>query len=187
MKIPAFKCAKKKLRQPYRDFNTLWLRYILGFRGIHPKAYVMRPFSLAGDIGMGAYSHLSPNCKIGPRTRLGNYVMCGPEVCIALGEHRIDLCGTPIIFSGSPERKETCIEDDVWIGARAMIKSGVVVGRGAIIAMGAVVTKDIAPYSIVGGVPAKHRGYRFTSEKEIDIHDAMLEKHPVRGEYCEAT
>lgn len=177
--------ALKKIRQPYRDLKTAYLRHILGFHGIHPKAYVMRPFGLAGDVRLGAFSHLSPNCTIGRGSRLGKYVMCGPEVCIALGEHRMDICGTPVIFSGAPELKETCIGDDVWIGARALIRSGVEVGRGAIIGMGAVVTHDIAPYSIVGGVPAKHRGYRFTSEEEIANHDAMLNNLPFRGNYCE--
>ena len=56
------------------------------------------------------------------------------------------------------------IDDDVWIGYRSIILSGVHIGQGAVIAAGAVVTKDVPPYTIVGGVPAKVIKYRFTSE-----------------------
>ncbi len=56
------------------------------------------------------------------------------------------------------------VEDDVWIGIRAIILSGVRIGQGAIVAAGAVVTKDVPPYAVVGGVPAKVIRYRFPSE-----------------------
>ena len=56
------------------------------------------------------------------------------------------------------------IGSDVWIGARAMIVDGVHVGHGAVVAAGAVVTKDVEPYSIVGGVPARVLRYRFPPE-----------------------
>ena len=58
------------------------------------------------------------------------------------------------------------IENDVWIGNNVLIKGGVTIGNGAIIAMGSVVTKDVPPYAIVGGVPAKIIRYRF-SENDI--------------------
>ena len=57
------------------------------------------------------------------------------------------------------------IEDDVWIGCNATILQGVKIGTGAIVAAGAVVTKDVPPYAIVGGVPAKIIKYRFTEEQ----------------------
>lgn len=61
--------------------------------------------------------------------------------------------------------KKTIIGNDVWIGARAIILSGVKIGDGAIIAAGAVVTKDVEPYTIAGGVPAKPIRKRFTDEQ----------------------
>ena len=63
---------------------------------------------------------------------------------------------------------DTVIGNDVWIGSEAMIMSGITVGDGAVIASRAVVTKDVAPYSIVGSNPAKHIRYRFT-ENEIEL------------------
>ena len=62
--------------------------------------------------------------------------MVGPEVCIAPGEHRFDIPGVPIIFSGRDDVPDTVIEEDVWIGARAIVRAGVTVGRGAIIGSG---------------------------------------------------
>ncbi len=58
-------------------------------------------------------------------------------------------------------RYDIVVENDVWIGSHALILGGVRIGTGAVVAAGAVVTKDVAPYSIVGGVPAKHIKYRF--------------------------
>lgn len=61
------------------------------------------------------------------------------------------------------------IEDDVWIGCNAVIKQGVHIGKGAVIAAGAVVVKDVSPYTIVGGVPAKVIKQRFTSDIVNDL------------------
>jgi lipopolysaccharide transport system ATP-binding protein len=69
---------------------------------------------------------------------------------------------------GHPSCKgDITIGSDVWIGAKATIMSGVKIGHGAIVAAGALVTKDVEPYSVVGGNPAKHLKYRF-DEKQID-------------------
>ena len=176
---------KTRLRQYYRDWSSFRLRKLRGYNRIHPKAFAMRPHDLAKDLEMGAYSHLSPGSSIGRRVRLGNYVMCGPDVKIALGEHRFNVAGAPVIFSGRPDVPETVIEDDVWIGARALIRSGVRVGRGSVIAMGAVVVKDVEPYSIVAGIPARKIKDRFPTLEEITKHDEMLGEEPACGSYCE--
>jgi len=60
--------------------------------------------------------------------------------------------------------KRTIIENDVWIGSRAIIKQGVKVGTGAVIGMGSIVTKDVVPYAVVGGNPAKLIKMRFSEE-----------------------
>jgi serine acetyltransferase len=69
---------------------------------------------------------------------------------------------------GHPSCKgDIIIGNDVWIGAKATIMSGITIGDGAIVAAGSVVVKDVEPYSMVGGNPAKHLKFRFT-EKQID-------------------
>ncbi|MCK1297319.1 acyltransferase [Bradyrhizobium sp. 24] len=73
----------------------------------------------------------------------------------------------------SDPRNWICIEDDVWIGFGATVLSGITVGRGAIIAAGAVVTTSVSPYDIVGGNPARPIGRRFNA-REIEVHERGL-------------
>lgn len=87
-----------------------------------------------------------------------------------------------MILNKGPEaisKGDIVIEDDVWIGSSSMIMSGVKVGQGAIVAAGAVVTKDVPPYAIVGGVPAKVIKYRFDEkiiEKLLNIDFSEVNK-----------
>ncbi len=85
---------------------------------------------------------------------IGNYVRVGPNVCIYVANHNIYDSGIPIVNQGYTE-KDVIIENDVWIGANSVILPGVHIGKGAVIGAGSVVTKNLPPYSICGGVPAK--------------------------------
>lgn len=106
-------------------------------------------------IEIGDYSGIGLAARIqGPLT-MGKYVMMGPEVIIYTHNHRTDRTDKPMMWQGVTPAQRVQIDDDVWIGARAIILPGVHIGRGAIISAGAVVTKDVAAYTIVGGVPAK--------------------------------
>ena len=111
------------------------------------------------------------NCEIGSFTSIANGVVIGG------GMHPIDWVGTsPVFYEGRDSVsakfsefqregvKTTLIGHDVWIGRNALIKQGVTIGNGAVIGMGSVVTKDVAPYAIVGGNPAKLIRYRFPEE-----------------------
>ncbi|HOV98001.1 MAG TPA: acyltransferase [Bacteroidota bacterium] len=86
--------------------------------------------------------------------KIGSNVMFGPHVSIFSENHGIDDITIPIIEQPSI-RKGVVIEDDVWIGANSTILDGVIIGKGSVIAAGSVVTKNILPYTVVAGVPAK--------------------------------
>jgi acetyltransferase-like isoleucine patch superfamily enzyme len=107
-------------------------------------------------------------CSIGPGTTIGG-----------LGAHPLNMISTNPVFYSTlrqcgmtfsdadyfTEMKSVVLGNDVWVGANALILGGVTVGHGAVIAAGAVVTKDVPDYSVVGGVPAKVIKYRFTAEE----------------------
>lgn len=110
--------------------------------------------------------------NINERLIIGNFVSIGGNVLFLLGgNHQYD-CLTTYPFKKKVLFKETeaitkgpiIIEDDVWIGNNAIILSGVKIGKGAIVAAGSVITKNVEPYSIVGGNPAKLIKYRFNQE-----------------------
>ncbi|MGP8321299.1 MAG: acyltransferase [Methanosarcinaceae archaeon] len=85
---------------------------------------------------------------------IGNDVIIGPFVIIHSANHKFDRLDIPIQKQGC-EKLSVNIEDDVWIGANAIILPGVTIGRGSVIGAGAVITRDIPPYSVAAGVPAK--------------------------------
>ncbi|CAK1722425.1 CatB-related O-acetyltransferase [Vibrio crassostreae] len=105
---------------------------------------------------------------------IGDYVCIGAEVVILMGgnhTHRVDWFSLypfmDVIDDAYIGKGDTHIEDGVWLGMRAMVMPGVTIGEGAVVAANSVVTKDVAPYSIVGGSPAKVVKYRF-DESVID-------------------
>ena len=116
-------------------------------------------------------------CTEAPLT-IGKKVIFGPKPTIITGDHRIDIIGKYIIDVTVDEKlpendAPVVIEDDVWCGANVTILKGVTIGRGSVIAAGAVVTQSFPPYSIIGGVPAKLLKMRFT-EEEIRAHESAL-------------
>jgi galactoside O-acetyltransferase len=89
----------------------------------------------------------------------GNNVLVGPYTIIHSGNHRFKDASLPIFKQGF-EFKTITIEDDVWIAAHCTILSGVKLGKGSVVAAGSVVTKDVPPYAVVAGVPAKIISHR---------------------------
>ncbi|MBN2744044.1 transferase family hexapeptide repeat protein [Breznakibacter xylanolyticus] len=147
--------------------------------------------SFSGDVHLGFRSTLGMNNWVHGHVRIGRYCQLGADVMINSTNHPIHYLTTYInrnLFGGELYRiKEVCkieIGHDVWIGHGAIVLGGVRIGNGAIIAAGAVVTKDIAPYTIVGGIPAKSIGVRFSESvcREIeqlcwwDMSDEQLEE-----------
>ncbi|MBS1751529.1 MAG: CatB-related O-acetyltransferase [Bacteroidetes bacterium] len=130
---------------------------------------------IVNDVHIGSYSYLGRN-SLAQHVTIGNYCSIAHDVIIGLGAHPLNMFSTSPLFykanntmrvklvttdSNFQEYKQIQIGNDVWIGARAIILDGVVVGNGAVIAAGAVVTKDVPPFAIVGGVPAKIIKLRF--------------------------
>lgn len=166
-----------------RSIRASFRRFRYGAKFVDHRAYLDGGSSISKDFRLGAYSYIGPSARIAPGVRAGNYVMFGPGVVIIGKDHLFDKPGVPVIFSGRPPAAVTLIDNDVWVGANATIIAGVQIGRGAIVAAGAVVTRDVPEYSIVGGVPAKVIGMRF-DELERVVHDEMLRQPPGRGEFC---
>lgn len=169
------------LRRLARRLRMALLRRRLGLGGVHPTAYVVPPARLSRDLRTGEHCFINRDCWICPGVTLGRYVMLAPEVAIIGGDHVTGIAGTPMIFSGRPEMLPTRIGDDVWIGFRAIVNAGVTIGEGAIIAAGAVVTKDVEPYAVMGGVPARKIGERFPDPQDRARHATALAGPLIEG------
>jgi chloramphenicol O-acetyltransferase type B len=124
-------------------------------------------------VSIGHRSFIGPQCWLQSKINIGNFVMLAGRVAIVGGDHRFDVVAVPAIEAGRDINKTVTICDDVWVGHQAIIMHGVTIGEGAIIAAGSVVTKDVAPYTIVGGVPAKFIKMRF-SEEDMKKHGQAL-------------
>ena len=118
-----------------------------------------------GDVEFGAHSTVNPYAMISGKVRCGDGVRIASHVSIVGFNHGFDDPTVPI-HAQKHETLGITIEDDVWIGANAVVLDGVTIGRGAVIAAGAVVSKDVPSMAIVGGVPAKVVRYRGQSAKK---------------------
>lgn len=150
-------------------------------RNSHNKTHIKNDFNIdIVSVGKNTYGTLYVLAdREDARLRIGSYCSIGPEVTFLLSrEHNYRNMSTyPFKVFCMGEKAEArskgdiAIDDDVWLGYRATILSGVHIAQGAVVAAGAVVTKDVPPYAIVGGVPAKVIKYRFSE----DIINKLLE------------
>lgn len=145
------------------------------------QSTIIKPFSRVfnhttiNNSVIESYSYIGSYCFL-ENVSVGKFCSIAKHSLLGLGRHPINLISTSPLFyrKDNPlkiplldesydfnERLPIVIKHDVWIGARSIILDGVVIGTGAIIAAGAVVTKDVPPYAIVGGVPAQIIKYRF--------------------------
>lgn len=137
---------------------------------------------ISGHLGRGSY--LGENCMI--RGYVGRYCSISNGVRVVIGKHPTEryVSTHPCFYSTRKQAGFTYVEDslfeevkyakdkyhvvignDVWIGENALIYGGVTIGDGAIVAAGAIVNKDVSPYTIVGGIPAKVLRKRFLDEQ----------------------
>lgn len=159
----------------------------------HNETTIKNIFPLE-KVKVGKYTYGELNIKSwgseNEKLEIGNFVSIAEGVIFILGgNHNIKTLSTfPIktkIFKRVNDevfsKGKIVVEDDVWIGMNTLILSGIKIGKGAIVGAGSVVTKDIPPYSIVGGNPARVLKYRFSKEiiekiKDIDLQKIDLDK-----------
>ena len=143
---------------PSFGLRRLWYTRVLGARladhaGIHMGCYIWfyGPGQVRRDgLVLGAHSRINRRCTLDVRGGLhvGENVSISPEVSILTAAHRSDHPDFPV------EARPVVIEDNVWVGTRATILPGVTLGRGSVVAAGAVVTRPVLDRMVVGGVPA---------------------------------
>jgi maltose O-acetyltransferase len=140
-----------------RQFNRLRcaalrlsLRRFGDFNEVDDRVY----FGNGEDVEVGSHCQVNAGCRL-TNVVLGDYVMIGPDVTFISRLHSVDRLDVPMVRQGSIECGQTLVEEDVWIGTRVIVMPGVKIGRGAIIGAGSVVTRDVSPYAIVAGAPAR--------------------------------
>lgn len=172
------------VRDVLRSLRRYYWRKRLGLKHVHPTFLVGGRAQISRDLKAGAYSYVGPGCEVGPGVSIGAYTMLGPGVRILGNDHVFWTAGTPTIFAGRPSFKPTRIGADAWLGAGVIVIAGVCIGDGAIVAAGSVVTRDVPPFAIYGGVPARFIKDRFATREERERHEQMLARPPMEGEYC---
>lgn len=155
---------------PSWSVRKLWFR-LMGIK-IGEKSHIdMSTYFLATrHLSLGKYVHINQGCFIDSRgtISMGNYISISHYVRLCSGGHDLS---SPT-FEG--EHAPIIINDYCWIGIGATILKGVTLGEGCVVAAGSVVTKDVEPYSIVGGIPAKKIGERIN---RLDYRPLEKEQH----------
>ena len=142
---------------PIRLIRIIWLKYLMRAKigkktYIDLKCYFLQPWKLK----VGSFSHINRECFLDSRgsITIGDSVSISHRVNLVTGSHDINSKDMKYILA------PIVIEDYVFIGVSATVLQGVTIGKGAVVCAGACVTKDVKPYSIVAGIPAKEIGTR---------------------------
>lgn len=120
--------------------------------------YAAEHLEMGDQVDIGEFTHIRANGGV----RIGSRVLIASHVVITSRAHPVALPRYGVV-----EDAPIAIEDDVWIGAGAIILPGVTVGRGAVVGAGAVVSRSIEPYTIVGGVPARPIGEVVEADRKL--------------------
>lgn len=172
------------LRKALRSARRFGWRKLLRLNGVHETVLFGGYGDISRDFHADEFVYVGPGCRINPGVSVGRYSMLGPDVQIVGNDHIFDRPGVPVIFSGRPVFRQTTVGKDVWIGAGATVLCGVNIGDGAVVAAGAVVTRDVDSFTVVGGVPARLIRRRFATLSDECAHMEMLAAPVSSGEYC---
>lgn len=137
---------------PSHTLRLFYYRKVMGFNIAGGVAVLMDcTFDRTQSVTIGRNTVINQKCRLDNKGSIiiGENVSISQETMILTADHNLD----EPEFTG--REFEVRIEDYVWIGSRALIMPGVTIGYGAVVAAGALVTKNVAPYSVVAGVPAK--------------------------------
>ena len=119
------------------------------------KVNIEKNAVFSAKVSLGSRSGIGINARINGRCVIGDDVMMGTGCVIITRNHRHDRTDIPMMDQGFEEERPVFIGNDVWLGDRVIILPGVHIGDGCIIGAGSVVTRDIPPYSVAAGIPAK--------------------------------
>lgn len=157
-------CSYAKGGKRARKLREKTARKFLAYVG--KDVNIEKGAQITSKMQIGDRSGVGINATMHGTVIIGKDVMMGPECIIYTSNHAFSDTAVPMNQQGFSEEKPVIIDDDVWIGGRVIILPGVHVGRGAIIGAGAVVTKDVPEYAIVGGNPARILKYRKNPEEQ---------------------
>ncbi|MFN2477053.1 MAG: DapH/DapD/GlmU-related protein [Chthoniobacterales bacterium] len=152
-----FLCNRIVGRFPSHTLRQAFYRGVMQFKiGERSHIFCGARFDTRGAFALGTGSTINENCRLDNRGGLtiGDHVSISAEVCVLTADH------DPHSATFAGRSRPVSIGDYAFIGTRAMILPGVTIGRGAVVAAGAVVTKEVPPLAIVAGLPAKQIGTR---------------------------
>ena len=164
------------LKSARRIFKMIVYSFFLRIDLVRPRVlFANRPrISAKNRVKFsGVDIYFGYDCHIGANLIVGSKVLIASNVSFVGGDHAFQTVGKYIKDSDRERLKDIIIEDDVWIGHGVIVLQGITIHRGAVVAAGSVVVKDVPSYGIVGGNPAKLIKKRFT-DAEAKQHESML-------------
>ena len=176
--IPNASKLKLTLRFVANKIRSLIIK--IKYPWIKTQGFVRIPFSTKiwspnKLVSFGHKVQLGDNCFIQNDLLIGNEVLVASNVSfIGRNDHSYSSIGSSIWNSSRGDTQVTTIGNDVWIGHGVIVLGGVTIGDGSVVAAGSVVTKNIEPYTIYAGVPAKKIKNRFNSESDLIKHLSLI-------------
>ena len=182
-----FKKAANRAYNIIIDLELLILNFVsctIPFHSVRKAFYRASGVKIGKDsfIHMGSRFYLPSGVSIGDGTIIGDHCFMDGRASLKIGSN-VDIASEVMIYNSEhdinsegfdPVEEPVEIEDYVFIGPRVIILPGVKIGEGAVVGAGAVVTKDVAPFKVVGGVPAKEIGERKNKNPNYKLGRARL-------------